>query len=86
MKHLISLRICVGSRGRDARLRRWRGVGIPCRKSVQICRAERINDSLLGQTDGHRGKEIVEKMTSERMRVNGMGGRSVGKSTGRGDP
>lgn len=61
MKRLISLRVCGGSRGRGARLRHWRGVGILCRKSAQICRAERINDSLLGQMDGYKGKGIVEK-------------------------
>ena len=32
------------------------GAGIPRRKSAEICRARRINDSLLGQTDGCRKK------------------------------
>lgn len=71
----------------DARVRHRRGAGIPRRKSVEICRAERISDSLLGQTDGCRGKKgrggerekknsmAVQRMTSERRRANERGGR-----------
>lgn len=49
---LVCVWECVGGRGGDARVRCWRGVGIPRRKSVEICRAERISDSLLGQANG----------------------------------
>lgn len=50
---------------------------------MEICRAERISDSLLGQADGcgERGRGVgenstmVQKMTSVRRGVNERGGR-----------
>lgn len=85
MKNSVS---CV-RQCRVCRRARWRCQNEPLKrcwhpepeKSVEICRARRINSSLLGQADGCRGEKgaggsdmIVEKMTSERRGVNERGG------------
>lgn len=95
---LICMSVCVGGRGGSARVRHWRGVGIPRRKSVEICRAERISDSLLGQTDGCRekgggrrkphdgGENDLWEASSEQERRAGGRGVGDGRGWGGGNP